>query len=66
MIYVCRKSNASPDGPGGSSITRRSMPRKTAMAMNISHAVDKGDEQFEEMQHSDGKVGCHNVLPGST
>jgi len=32
------------------------IPRKTAVAVNISQTVDKGDEKYEELQHADGKV----------
>ncbi len=36
---------------GGSSI-----PRKRALLSTISDSVDKGNEEYDELEHSDGKV----------
>ena len=49
--------------PLGSSHTApKPLPRKKAVVLGLLNAVDKGDEKYEEVHHSDGKVSIRVVI----
>ena len=45
------------ENDGGGEV-RRQVSRKRAVLQSISNSVDKGNEEYEEIQHTDGKVLC--------